>query len=441
MGRSTSVPRSPSRTIRVAYLSAIALVAGFVIAGHIYSDLRLVDRKDLAEIINRSGRQRMLSQKIAKEFATFDQEGGPAALAESIEEWSASHELLRTRTFGDAEIVLRFEELESSYRAVEGMVRDRLGGGGAPTPEALAVFTQEEQRFLAGMDRIVSRYEQVSKAQTDEWRRTSRTLAAGALLILLLEVLFIFGPLTRRVSRQFVELERSREDLRRMNRDLESFSYTASHDLRSPLQAIRHLAGWIEEEAGDRLPEPSREHLATLISRSERMEAYLEGLRRYAMAGRDQHRSEEIDVGAVVDEVAAELAIPDSVRFERGSDPVTFTGRLTPFRGVLRSLILNAVVHRGKDEGRVAVRWVLHDDHLRVSIEDDGEGIPADEREAVFGLFKTLRSKDEVESTGVGLAIVKRVVESEGGAVLVRDSEDLGGARFDVVWPLEGALL
>lgn len=437
---SASSSTSASRTIQIAYLSAIAVVAGFIVAGHFWADHLLVDRKELAAIINTSGRQRMLSQKIAKESFVFDgasaAEGADAVqLQRTLEEWAGAHGYLKELTFGDPELEDRFAAIEQPFRVVRDTVRGLIDRREAASADERARLSEAEGRFLVGMNEIVFRYEAISKAQTEEWRRISRLLTAGALLILLLEGYFIFRPLVKRVTGQFRELERTGEELRRSNRDLEGFSRAASHDLKSPLHAVKLLAQWVLEDAGRALPDESREHLETIVARADRMDGYLDGMLEYSTSGQDRSPVEEIDVEALVHGVIDDLAKPQRFRIEALGEPLVLMGRRPPLRSVLQNLVQNAVKHRTSDEGRARVSWATEGDQLVLRIEDDGAGIEPEYREQIFRMFKTLRPRDEFESSGVGLAIVKRLLEKEGGEVGVDASRALGGALFEVRWP------
>ena len=224
-------------------------------------------------------------------------------------------------------------------------------------------------------------------------------------------------------------------ELARSNAELDQFAYVASHDLKAPLRAIDSLAAWIDEDAGDRLPLESARHLGLLRARVARMEGLLDGLLAYSRAGRAEAEPEPVDTAALVREVAETVAPPEGfdVRIE-GDFPVVVTAR-APLALVLRNLVSNAIKHHDRPGGRVTVSAEADGGWAAFTVEDDGPGVPPEYRDRVFGLFQTLRPRDEVEGSGMGLAIVKKTIESRGGRITL-ETPPGGGARFRFTWPL-----
>lgn len=224
-------------------------------------------------------------------------------------------------------------------------------------------------------------------------------------------------------------LARLSTELARANAELDAFARTASHDLRAPLRAISSLAAWVLEDAGDQLNERSTEHLKLVVARAERLDAMITSLLDYARAGRSEHALE----GFTLDEVVAEITAVLDVEVAVGPAP-RLVGHRTPLRVVLHNLIGNAVKH-GPEDVRVEVHAQQSGTWLTVSVLDDGPGIAPKFRSSVFEPFTTLRSRDQVEGSGMGLAITKRIVLSEGGTISVEESP-AGGACFRFTWPI-----
>ena len=233
-------------------------------------------------------------------------------------------------------------------------------------------------------------------------------------------------------------VEERTAELARSNEELDQFAYVASHDLKAPLRAIDSLATWIAEDAADRLPPESARHLGLLRQRAARMEGLLNGLLAYSRVGRKEAAPEPVETGALVRDVVATVAPPEGfdVRVE-GPFPVVETAR-APLALVLRNLVGNAIKHHDRADGRVTVSARARDGWAEFTVEDDGPGVPAEYRDRVFGLFQTLRPRDEVEGSGMGLAIVKKTVEGRGGRIALETAAG-GGARFRFTWPLRPA--
>lgn len=246
----------------------------------------------------------------------------------------------------------------------------------------------------------------------------------------------IFEDVTERL-RMTERLDHHVRELERSNRELDDFAYVTSHDLKSPLRDVRNLVSWIVEDVGDALPPTSAQHLNLVNDRVRRMEQLLDDLLEYSRVGRVAEEPRTFTIREVLDSVLAlDPARPGfSVTFE-GEDVSICTPRM-PFEKILRNLVGNAVKHHDRPNGRVEVSAVVEGDRVRVRVADDGPGIRQEFHERVFRMFQTLRPRDEVEGSGVGLAIVKKSVEVFGGQVHVESSGR--GAAVVFTWPLRWA--
>jgi PAS domain S-box-containing protein len=234
------------------------------------------------------------------------------------------------------------------------------------------------------------------------------------------------------------ELARIAAALERSNRDLDQFAYIASHDLKAPLRGIANLSQWIEEDLGDDASDTVKSHLQLLRGRVHRMEALIDGILQYSRAGRARSESETVAVGRLVCDVIELIAPPDRVRFDVAPDlPVLVTERLL-LQQVFQNLIANAVKYNPRPDATVRVAGTATADGWRFSVSDNGPGIAPEFHERIWGVFQTLAPRDKVEGTGIGLALVKKIVESRGGSVRV-DSAPGQGATFEFTWPAAAA--
>lgn len=223
--------------------------------------------------------------------------------------------------------------------------------------------------------------------------------------------------------------------LQRSNRDLDQFAYVASHDLKAPLRGIANLAQWIEEDLGDSIQETTREHLRLLRSRVQRMEGLIEGVLAYSRAGRTTESAETVSVRRLVSDVIDLAAPPESVRFDIDDDLPTLTTHRLLLQQVFLNLITNAVKYGGNAaDSRIAVTARRDGQVWEFAVSDNGPGIDPAFHDKVWGIFQTLQPRDTVEGTGIGLALVKKIVEGRGGRAWV-ESEAGAGATFRFTWP------
>lgn len=241
--------------------------------------------------------------------------------------------------------------------------------------------------------------------------------------------------LRRNAERKADELARLSAELTRSNQDLDQFAYVASHDLKAPLRGIANLTEWIEEDLGEALTGESREHMQLLKGRVHRMEALIEGILTYSRAGRVHEAPTDVDVGALLAECIELLDPPATTEVVVGPDmPVLQTERV-PMQQVFMNLIGNAIKYNQRPGARVDVTVERSGNDYRFSVSDNGPGIEPRYRERIWQIFQTLAPRDQVEGTGIGLSVVRKIVESRGGRTWL-DSELGEGTTFHFTWPL-----
>ncbi|WP_008312288.1 PAS domain-containing protein [Leptolyngbya sp. PCC 6406] len=222
--------------------------------------------------------------------------------------------------------------------------------------------------------------------------------------------------------------------LEKRNHELDQFVYVASHDLKAPLRAIANLSSWLEEDLTGTLPEENQDQLRLLRGRVHRMEALINGLLEYSRAGRRQVTLARISSGTLVAEVIDSLAPPKTFTLVVPPDMPVLVTKVLPLQQVFANLISNAIKYVNRPDGHIAIAWADQGDAYRFSVADNGPGIESSYHEKIFAVFQTLQARDQIESTGIGLAIVKKVVEAEGGRVTVESTVG-SGTTFHFTWP------
>jgi PAS domain S-box-containing protein len=231
-----------------------------------------------------------------------------------------------------------------------------------------------------------------------------------------------------------LELEAKQAELLRSNKDLEQFAYVASHDLKAPLRAIELLVQWITEGLGGYDANNVQENLGLLAKRTQRLNRLLDDLLAYSRAGRKVGAHRMTDAHALVLDVIQLINPPPTITISVEGQLPKFGTHSAPLEQVFRNLIGNAIKHHPGPQGRVVVSCVDQGDHYVFSIADDGEGIPAQYAERVFEMFQTLKSRDQVEGSGMGLAIVSRIVQWQRGRVWFEPAPGGRGTVFKFQW-------
>ena len=231
-----------------------------------------------------------------------------------------------------------------------------------------------------------------------------------------------------------IALEKKTRELARSNADLEQFAYVASHDLKAPLRAIEVLVDWLREDLEGTEIGDVQENLGLLKQRTGRLARLLDDLLAYSRAGRKVGDIRRVDTRELVQDIATLLQPEQVMRIEADDSLPTMTAFPAPLEQVLRNLINNAIKHHPTGEGYVKVSAQQRDDHVVFAVEDDGSGIPEEFKDKVFKMFQTLKPRDEVEGSGMGLAIVKRIVEWQGGRIWFQEGPDGRGTVFRFTW-------
>ena len=224
------------------------------------------------------------------------------------------------------------------------------------------------------------------------------------------------------------------QEISSANEELSSFAYVVSHDLKAPLRAIGSLADWLSTDYADKFDEEGKEHMRLLINRVHRMGGLIDGILQYSRVGRVREALSEVDLNQKVRETI-DLLAPQQHIAVLIDDPLP-TVRIEPTRieQVFQNLLSNAVKYMDKPQGEIHIGCSDEGDHWLFRIRDNGPGIEQRHFERIFQLFQTLAPRDRIESTGVGLALVKKIVEMYGGKIKV-ESVKGQGSTFSFTLP------
>jgi len=235
-----------------------------------------------------------------------------------------------------------------------------------------------------------------------------------------------------------IKVEKGQKDLlqklERVNKELNDFSYVVSHDLKAPLRGIGSLATWLVSDYGDKLDKEARESLDLMADRVKRMSSLIDGLLQLAKLGRTEGEPQEVDLNVLLREIVDFINPPKTIKVSVDPNfPVVFYDR-TRLQQVFQNLLSNAIKYMDKPKGKVDVSVIDQQDTWKFSVRDNGPGIDKKHHQKIFQIFQTLAPRDSTESTGIGLSIVKKIVDTYSGEVWV-DSEPGAGCTFSFTLP------
>lgn len=232
-----------------------------------------------------------------------------------------------------------------------------------------------------------------------------------------------------------VEREHLIKELTRSNEELENFAFVAAHDLKSPLRSIYNLSEWIEEDLEDKLTEKSTERMMKLRGQVRYMERLLDDVLEYSRAERkhDIAENEMIDGSTLMTNILSLINFPEGFTVEVSDNFKTLRVPQMPLQQVFYNLIQNAIKHHDKESGKISIRMEENDSKYIFSVSDDGPGIAPEYHQKIFGMFETLSSKSKKDSTGMGLALVKKHITNYDGEITI-DSSLGRGSCFRFTW-------
>ena len=254
----------------------------------------------------------------------------------------------------------------------------------------------------------------------------------------LLTVLIGYAVHFAHAAREAENLRRRNAELRAANAELDKFAHVASHDLKAPLRGIRQLTAWIVSDLDGKADDRTNRYLGQLDKRVSRMQDLLDALLAYSRVGRSGRRPVRFGLGEALEQAAALAALPEGmqVTVEAGGQSVLADRAL--FETVFMNLIGNAAKHHDRETGVIAITVRSTDRGYEIQIADDGPGIAPQYHARIFEIFQTLRPRDELEASGMGLAIVRKALDQAGGRIRVVSDPAAGrGTRFVVEWPRE----
>jgi len=218
-------------------------------------------------------------------------------------------------------------------------------------------------------------------------------------------------------------------DLVHANSELKDFSYTVSHDLKAPLRGISSIAQWLSEDYSESLDKKGQEYLDKLLLRTKRMHELIQGILQYSRVGRTKSEPQQLDSKKMIQEIADSIALPENITITIEELPIIKYDK-TLFIQVFQNLIENAVQHLDKPSGEIVVSCIGQGGSWEFCVKDNGVGIEEKHHDRIFKIFQSLKPHSVVGSTGIGLTLVKKIIEGNGGKVWLESLVDKSSSFF-----------
>ena len=302
--------------------------------------------------------------------------------------------------------------------------------------------TAGEKRFFASQPVAGSRWRLVLTVSEDAlyesvngWNRWGPWMIYGLCALAVAGI----AVLLRRLAVTARALGRSNRELERSNADLEQFAYVASHDLSEPLRTVAGFSSLLSKRYAGKLDANADLYISHMAAGVDRMQQLIDDLLAYSRVGRTPLTPEPVDLDALLGEVlqSIDVAVREQGAQVTSEDLPVVLGEPGQLRQVLQNLLANAVKFTRPDDTPVVHVSAARDGGLwRIDVRDNGIGVPEEQREEIFKMFGRLHRTAEYQGTGIGLALVRRIVERHGGRVWVRPaSADTGGSVFSFTLP------
>jgi len=217
------------------------------------------------------------------------------------------------------------------------------------------------------------------------------------------------------------------KDLESSNEGLQEYAHIVSHDLKSPLRSISALASWLEEDFGDKLGPAGLSQLTLMQDKIASMDQLITGILRYSSIGSEKARFEICPTLELIQQLKATIYWPEQIALRFNGTMPSIKADKTQLQQLFQNLLSNAISHMDKPKGQIEIGYNDLGDLHEFSVKDNGIGIPKAYKEKIFEIFETLESGKG--SSGIGLSIVKKIVQLHGGTIWVK-SEYGAGATF-----------
>lgn len=425
------------------YILGIVIATVVLILNQAFIQYWLAQKRFDANVINRSGKQRMLSQRINLEFCKWSyDDGNPELIEELYEEWSLVHyafftgsDELEIDAITDSKTKQLLDELSVNVE----MIGSQVNLMRRPTQSEINAIDANQLVFLNKMNYVVKLLQEDSERKLTMIILIEMLLMIISLTIIILEVRFIFMPIEKRLGESNAELKLKNDQLKNSladvelkNKELERFTFVAAHDLREPLVTVSSFVNLFETEYEEVLDETAISYLRFIGESTERMNQLVQALLHLSRIGNEKNLS-KVDFNQMLKQVQSDVSVliqESGAQLKIGNLPVLQSDEVE-FRLLFQNLISNAVKFRKADSViEISVTALSENEGWKFSVADNGIGIAEKDQSKVFDIFHRLHVRSEYEGTGIGLALCRKIVDGFGGRIWVESAPNVGSTFF-----------
>ncbi|WP_075341593.1 ATP-binding protein [Tenacibaculum agarivorans] len=420
------------------YIIGICITILVLGINQVFIQYWLKQKKTDANTINVAGKQRMLSQRIANEFYVIAREAKSSVFLESLfNQWTSAHDLLIFRTGNNSVVSKEGKNVSDQLKKLDPyieFIRNQKELVGISKADLKAI-TQNQNQFLSEMDAIVEILENSSDKKLSFIVQIEYLLFFLALLILILEVYFIYRPIEKKMKAASLVLEDKNEKLnhafekiKTKNKELNEITYIASHDLQEPLRTVSSMVDIFSTKYKDSFDEQGRMMLGFIESATSRMRNLVKDLLEYSVLGQNKKLS-EVDCNEILNDVKQDLSsmISKNNTIIKWDVLPVVTAYKSELRLLFQNLISNAIKFQyPENQPQIEIESENLEEYWKFKVSDNGIGIKEKYIEKIFSIFKRIHSKEEYEGTGIGLSHCKKIVEMHDGKLWVNSTEGKG---------------
>jgi PAS domain S-box-containing protein len=220
------------------------------------------------------------------------------------------------------------------------------------------------------------------------------------------------------------------EHIESINCELKDFTNIISHDLEIPQPGIQALANRVLDDYADKLDKKGKEQLDLLLNRVSRMYIMIDGILKYSRIGYLEEQKVKINLNELIPQVIEMVSAPDNITIEVENELPVINSEPTHITEIFQNLLSNAVKYMDKPHGQIKISCVEEDIFWKFSVTDNGPGIAQEHFNSIFRMFETLSSQDKFESIGIGLSLVKKIIETYAGTIWIESKLGQGTTFF-----------